>query len=211
MSGGGPLGLLAQEPSDQPFAFLLLSLLSSRYTLCHAVRMTEIPQGSLFCFRQASFSTTKRLHQTKWLLSERIWTNLKSPHALAPVSATFICPICFYFKLKRVYQSVVCGYSRCHVWLLWLQEENKEGALLQSRGVGVNALLRGHVLLSGIPESLSSLPPLLMSPPPYCSNFSRLLSAQTDEWGPVCVYARTPCREENVNPSPAFSLHRQRV
>lgn len=115
MSGGGPLGLLAQEPSDQPFAFLLLSLLSSCYTLCHAVRMTETPQGSLFSFRQASFSTTKRLHQTKWLLSERIWTNLKSPHALAPVSATFICLICFYFKLKRVYQSVVCGYSRCHV------------------------------------------------------------------------------------------------
>lgn len=95
MSGGGPLGLLAQEPSDQPFAFLLLSLLSPHVT--PSVRMTEIPQGSLFCFRQASFSTTKRLHQTKWLLSERIWTNLKSPHALAPVSATFICLICFAF------------------------------------------------------------------------------------------------------------------
>lgn len=146
--------------------------LSSCYALCHAVRMTEIPQA-LFCFTQASFSTTKRLHQTKWPLSARIWTNLKPPPRSRPRVSDVYLSYLLLLKLKRVYQSVVCG-SRCHVWLLWLQEENKEGALLQSRGVGVNALLRGHVLLSGIPESLSSLPPLLMSPPPHCSNFSRL-------------------------------------
>lgn len=87
--------------------------LSSCYTLCHAVRMTEIPQGSLFWFRQASFSTTKRLHQTKWLLSERIWTSLKSPPRSRPrVSHVYLAYLlCFYFKPKRVYQSVVCGYS----------------------------------------------------------------------------------------------------
>lgn len=60
----------------------------------------------------------------------------------------------------------------------------------------VTALLRGHVLLSGIPESLSSpLPPPALPPPllqQHAFHCSWLITQRADEWGPVCVYAGGP-------------------
>lgn len=111
MSGGGPLGLLAQELSDQPFAFLLLSLLSPHVT----------PSVTLSGWRKylrALFSVSDRLRspqQSGFIRQNGCcqsgFGRTLNPPTLSPPCQRRLFVLFALLSLKRVYRSVICGYS----------------------------------------------------------------------------------------------------